>query len=94
MSALRAQGQCVLVCVRHYCLQLCKALHSEGLATRMTRRRGLDHGAFIPIMLMYPNRNIPVVQLSMHENLRFEDHVAAGRVLAQFRAKGTLIIGA
>ncbi len=57
------------------------------------RTRGFDHGMFIPMMLMFPNADIPVVQLSLNSNLDPQTHLEMGRVLASFRDEGVLMIG-
>ena len=54
--------------------------------------RGLDHGAFIPLMAMYPAADVPVVQLSM-PSLDPEALLKLGRRLKQLRDEGILIIG-
>ncbi|MDS4014993.1 MAG: class III extradiol ring-cleavage dioxygenase [Candidatus Accumulibacter sp.] len=55
-------------------------------------RRGLDHGAWVPLMSMYPAADVPVLQLSLptHEPDRL---LEIGQRLRQLREEGTLIIG-
>lgn len=56
------------------------------------RDRGLDHGAFIPLMAMYPDGDVPIVQLSM-PSLDPASLFAVGERLRELRAEGVLIIG-
>ncbi len=56
------------------------------------RRRGLDHGAFIPLMAMYPAADVPVVQVSMPD-LHPDTLLALGRRLRPLREEGVLLIG-
>lgn len=68
-------------------------LQKAGFATGEDRRRGYDHGTFIPLMLAYPQAGVPVVQLSLCANLDPAEHIAVGAALAPLRAQGVYIIG-
>ncbi len=54
---------------------------------------GLDHGTWSVLVHMYPNRDIPVLQLSLNANLSFEDHINLGKELYYLRKQGVLVLG-
>ena len=55
--------------------------------------RGLDHGVFIPFKLIYPDADVPIVQLSLNRNLDASTHLNLGRALTPLRDEGVLVVG-
>lgn len=68
-------------------------LAQSGQAVQTHPNRGFDHGVFIPLKLMFPEADIPVVQLSLRSDLDPQAHLQAGQALTALRDDGVLIVG-
>ncbi|MGH8445792.1 MAG: DODA-type extradiol aromatic ring-opening family dioxygenase [Solimonas sp.] len=68
-------------------------LAAQSLPAAEDTQRGYDHGVFIPLKLVLPEADVPVVQLSLLSSLDPGAHLAAGRALAPLRDEGVLIVG-
>jgi aromatic ring-opening dioxygenase catalytic subunit (LigB family) len=53
----------------------------------METKRGLDHGIFIPLMLMYPDAKIPIVGLLLHPSLDVDMYLKIGKALRSLHKK-------
>lgn len=76
---------------------LAKRLHTilakRNIAASIELKRGFDHGVFIPLKLMYPEANIPTIQLSLISGLDPRRHILMGEALKELLGENILIIG-
>jgi aromatic ring-opening dioxygenase catalytic subunit (LigB family) len=68
-------------------------LADAGFESAVETKRGLDHGVFVPFMLVYPKADMPIMQLSLLNSLDPGLHLDLGRALAPLRREGVLIVG-
>lgn len=68
-------------------------LSAACIATDEVEGRGLDHGVFIPMMLIYPKADMPILTMSLQRRASVDTHLKIGQALASLRSEGVLIIG-
>jgi len=66
---------------------------AADIRARLEPNRGLDHGAWIPLSLMLPRADVPVLQISVSSRRTPEEHFALGRALRSLRDAGALLLG-
>ncbi len=73
--------------------QVRQLLIDAELPTELDEQRPRDHGAWVPLMLMYPDADIPVVQLSLPSHAGPALQVRVGQALRSLREQGVLLVG-
>nr|AYE56499.1 4,5-DOPA extradiol dioxygenase [Bombyx mori] len=68
-------------------------LKESGIDSKLDDERGWDHGLFVPMLLINPAADIPIVQVSVLKNQDPRKHYQLGEALQMFRAQGIAIIG-
>ncbi len=80
-------GEPSLACEIH------RMLDNSGIDAKLDQTRGFDHGVFVPLKIMYPEANIPCVQMSLVSTLNPAHHIKIGRALGDLSQQNVLVIG-
>lgn len=73
--------------------QIVHKLNAAEIDAELEEDRGLDHGVFVPLTIMYPDADIPCIQISLVKGLEPDLHLKIGKVLMDNLAEDVLIIG-
>ena len=71
----------------------CSLLTNNNIDCTLNEYRGLDHGVWVPLKLMFPDADIPVVQLSLQRRKGTDYHYKTGQALQSLSNQGVLILG-
>lgn len=74
-------------------LEIEQLLAKEGIPFKLEKQRGLDHGAWVILRLLYPKADVPVIAMSVNQHLSPEEQYNIGRCLSPLREKDVMIIG-
>lgn len=73
--------------------RLLDRLANKDIAARLDYGRGFDHGLYVPLLLMYPEADIPCVQLSLLSDLEPEKHIRIGEALSGLAQDNIMVLG-
>lgn len=73
--------------------EITETLIESGVSCELSKDRPYDHGSYIPLMLMYPEADIPVIQVSLSHSLKAQTHYNIGKALQPLMSRNILWIG-
>jgi aromatic ring-opening dioxygenase catalytic subunit (LigB family) len=73
--------------------QVVQRIKDTGQTAWRHSQRGFDHGLYVPLMIMYPQAEIPCVQLSLLSSLDSESHLNLGKAISEIRQENILVLG-
>lgn len=73
--------------------QVHDAISQVGIPAQLDEKRGYDHGAFVPLKIMFPEARIPVVQVSLHRGLSPQFHLQIGQALSGIANGSVMLMG-
>lgn len=73
--------------------EVLRLLTDKNIDAGLDEARGFDHGVFVPLKIMYPEADIPCVQLSLVDTLDASAHIEIGRALGGLHEQNVLVIG-
>jgi aromatic ring-opening dioxygenase catalytic subunit (LigB family) len=73
--------------------ELYSILKTNNIDAQLDDKRGFDHGMFVPLKIMYPDADIPCIQVSLLESLNPAEHIRLGEAIAELKHEGLLVIG-
>lgn len=73
--------------------QIHSVLVAAGIEAQLDNKRGFDHGVFVPLKIMYPSADIPVVEISLERSLDPQKHIAIGKALQHIQWDNLLLLG-
>lgn len=70
-----------------------RLLQNAGIPTALKGNRGFDHGMFVPLKILFPEADVPVIQVALFNHMDAEKHLELGRALSALQRDKVLVVG-